>query len=306
MFTFNIFIEETNLDDSISSIPELPELPALPAADKSPELKESIRSGDSEKSVSEISSDPSPEASASAAIPESDDGRADALNATMIIKTEAQVKEEMAEDISRSILERLIDETIEETIRRSRQSGSPKPETGRPSVDVLQRVNVMLSGGSGSGRSSQMYMTTTFDIFSSDESEDESGSPEGSPLASGDPADGASAEERHSTPSKLEQIEVENDEWIDDDLEVAVYASAASSSSSSASSAASENRVKVIEEAEALEREQIRIEQEIQRLSAGSVLYLREIPNKPPPPYTPPGQVVIRFRNLFTTKLIEL
>ena len=79
---------------------------------------------------------------------------------------------------------------------------------------------------------------------------------------------------------------MENDEWIDDDLEVAVY------SASSGGLSSSDNHVKVIQEAEALEREQIRIEQEIQRLKGGSVFYLREIPNKPPPPYTPPGQAL--------------
>ena len=197
------FIEETNLDDSIGSIP------ALPATEKSPEIEESIRSGDSEKSVSELSSDPSPEASILSGIPEADAGRADALNATMIIKSEAQLKEDVAEEISRSILEQLIDETVEETIRRSRQSsGSQKAEAEKPSADVLQRVNVLLSGGNGSGRSSQIYMTTTFDIFSSDESDEESGSPEATASGCDRPVDVTSAEGRTFLASKLEQIEV--------------------------------------------------------------------------------------------------
>jgi len=152
----------------------------------------------------------------------------------MIIKTEAQLKEDVAEEISRSILEQLIEETLDETLRRSRQSTtSPKPtaEVGRPSsVDVLQLVNDKLfPAGSRAARPSQMYMTTTFDIFSSDESDDEeeeeqkredkdqeeeeeeeveSGSPEGSLSTSRDPVDASSAEEHSFTGSKLGQIEV--------------------------------------------------------------------------------------------------
>ena len=76
-------------------------------------------------------------------------------------------------------------------------------------------------------------------------------------------------------------------EWIDDELQVTPYETRELGE-------VDENHDKVIQEAQALEREQKRIEQEIQRLSSAtsSVLYLREIPNKPPPPYTPPGQAL--------------
>ena len=304
----------------------------------------------SEKSISELSSDRCPAENAGSA--GGDSGAVNALNQTMIIKSEAQLKEDLAEEISKSILEQLIHETIStatdclslKTLRIGRKNAS---------VDVLQRVNVLLSGGRDTGghrsspsSSSQMYMTTAFDIFSSSSEDQESasdelelsvsspaGSSQGTPLV-----DVVSAQDRYALAAKLNDLQIENDddggEWIDDDLEVAAF------SPSSANSSANDSHVKVIvrpkiwfsvfqvkivafksnffslftfntldinltdwvlmrtmvigwlQEAEALEREQMRIEEEIQRLSAGSVLYMREIPNKPPPPYTPPGQAL--------------
>ncbi|KAK6627421.1 hypothetical protein RUM44_009898 [Polyplax serrata] len=54
-------------------------------------------------------------------------------------------------------------------------------------------------------------------------------------------------------------------------------------------------------EAEELRLQQLQIEQEIQQLQAQQehipYFYLREIPNKPPPPYTPPGKPLSEIPN---------
>ena len=270
-------------------------------AEESPEANEEIKEqeadslADLEKSAADsddLSTDPS-SAVQDYAAEASDSGRADPFNQTMIIKSDSQVKDELAEEISKSILEELVEETITITTEHVLKSRSPTKSGGAnatsPSAtDVLQRVSVILSAGSDQKSDrSQLYLTTTFDVSSSP---DEVKSPDGSPVTTkasrGPSFDVNSAEGRSALESKLSELQVENDEWMDDDLQsVPVSAEGAESD---------ENRDRVIQEAEALEREQKRIEQEIQKLSSsGSLLYLqREIPNKPPPPYTPPGQAL--------------
>ncbi|KAI9563326.1 hypothetical protein GHT06_010784 [Daphnia sinensis] len=240
-----------------------------------------IESAESEKSLSELSTDPSATQENQAEI--SDSARADVFNQTMIIKSDVQVKEELAEDISKFVLDQLIEETITLThcCISKKKKKAEIPTSNKSSADVLQRISALLSTGTDApkGNRSQLYLTTTFDIFSPDDVHSPVAHPAGSP--SGPPCDVSSAEGRDALESKLNELRIEN-EWIDDDLQPVP----------SDSAVPDENRDKVIQEAEALEREQKRIEQEIQRLSSGSVLYLREIPNKPPPPYTPPGQAL--------------
>lgn len=248
-----------------------------------------VEPAESEKSLSELSTDPSAALDNQTEV--SDSGRADLFNQTMIIKTDCQVKEELAEDISKSILDQLVEETIDLAtqfvLKKKKDDVS-----GKLSTDVLQRVSALLSTGTDvvpKGNRSQLYLTTTFDLLSPDDvhsplvrpSESDSAFKfDANQLAT--PSDVTSVEGRDALESKLNELRIEN-EWIDDDLQVAPVLP---------DSVPDENRDKVIQEAEALEREQKRIEQEIQRLSAGNVLYLREIPNKPPPPYTPPGQAL--------------
>ncbi|XP_059353020.1 uncharacterized protein LOC130688904 [Daphnia carinata] len=241
-----------------------------------------IESAASEKSVSEMSNDPS--ATLENQAETSDYARADVFNQTMIIKSDVQVKEELAEDISKFILDQLTEDTIAVThccVLKKKKKQADVPASSKSSADVLQRVSALLSTGTDApkGNRSQLYLTTTFDIFSPDDIHSPVAHPAGSP-SGGPPCDVSSAEGRDALESKLNELRIEN-EWIDDDLQPVA-----------SDSVPDENRDKVIQEAEALEREQKRIEQEIQRLSAGSVLYLREIPNKPPPPYTPPGQAL--------------
>lgn len=214
----------------------------------------------------------------------SDSGRADIFDQTMIIKSDSQVKEELADDIAKSILDQLVEETINVTTELVLKNRS----TDKPSAthDVLQRVSAILTAGSevskGEQRSQQLYLTTTFDVSSPEEVKSPA-----NPTENLRPSDVASQEGRNALELKLTELQsVENDEWIDDDLEAVAAVQQPGINGSTES---------VIQDAEALEREQKWIEQEIQRLSsaAGSVLFLqREIPNKPPPPYTPPGQAL--------------
>lgn len=244
-----------------------------------------IESAESEKSLSELSTDPST-ANQDNQAEISDSGRTDVFNQTMIIKSDAQVKEELADEISKSILDLLVEETITLAMRcvlkKKEEEKDEDPVSSKSSADVLQRVSALLSTGTDVPKEnrSQLYLTTTFDLLSPDDGHSPITHPTGNPFAP--PCDLTSVEGRDALESKLNDLRIEN-EWIDDDLEVAPVLP---------DSAPDENRDKVIQEAEALEREQKRIEQEIQRLSSGSVLYLREIPNKPPPPYTPPGQAL--------------
>ncbi|XP_046641668.1 uncharacterized protein LOC124326972 isoform X3 [Daphnia pulicaria] len=244
-----------------------------------------VESAESEKSLSELSTDPSAAQDNQAEI--SDSGRTDLFNQTMIIKSDVQVREELAEEISRSILDILVEETITLAMRcllkKKKETEEVDPVSSKTSADVLQRVSALLSTSATEvpkENRSQLYLTTTFDLLSPDDGHSPISHPAGNTFAP--PCDLTSAEGRDALESKLNDLRFDN-EWIDDDLEVAPVLP---------DSAPDENRDKVIQEAEALEREQKRIEQEIQRLSSGSVLYLREIPNKPPPPYTPPGQAL--------------
>ena len=252
-------------------------------------------SAESEKSLSELSTDPLSATHENQA-ETSDPGRADVFNQTMIIKSDCQVKEELAEDISKSILDQLVEETIDlATQCVMKKKRKEQQVTGsKSSADVLQRVSALLSTGTDipkGNRSQLSYLTTTFDLLSPEDLH----SPVAPPVADGESSftllagsalaphcDVASVEGRDALESKLNELRFEN-EWIDDEMEEAPVPP---------DSVPDENRDKVIQEAEALEREQKRIEQEIQRLSAGSVVYMREIPNKPPPPYTPPGQAL--------------
>ena len=256
---------------------------------------------ETEKSLSELSTDPS---SVHDIVDPHDSGRTDPFNQTMIIKSDSQVRDELAEELSRSILDQLVEETIalatECLINKSNNNNSvvrpcnayapqssPQPSSSS-SANILQRVNALLSTDAvPKDDRSQLYLTTTFDLSSPDEMK--------SPVAplsaltscdDGTPCDVASVEGRDALESKLNELRIEN-EWIDDELQVAPFIA-------DELGEADENHEKVIKEAQALELEQKRIEQEIQRLSSatGSVLYLREIPNKPPPPYTPPGQAL--------------
>lgn len=271
-----------------------------------PEAEETIlpviEAAESEKSLSELSTDPSAGQDNLAEV--SDSGRADLFNQTMIIKSDSQVKEELAEDISKSILDQLVEETIDLAtqfvLKKKKDNASSKS-----SADVLQRVSALLSTGTDvpKGNRSQLYLTTTFDLLSPDDvhspairpstEEDPAFDFAGSELAA--PCDVTSTEGRDTLESKLNELRIEN-EWIDDELEPAPVLP---------DSVPDENRDKVIQEAEALEREQKRIEQEIQRLSAGNVLYLREIPNKPPPPYTPPGQA-LNWQKIRSPSVVEV
>jgi hypothetical protein len=255
---------------------------------------------ETEKSLSELSTDPS---SVHDIVDPHDSGRIDPFNQTMIIKSDSQVRDELAEELSRSILDQLVEETIvlatECLINKSNNNNSvvrpcnvyasrSPTMPSSSSANILQRVNALLSSDAvPKDDRSQLYLTTTFDISSPEEMK--------SPAAllsaptSGNecsPCDVASVEGRDALESKLNELRIEN-EWIDDELQVAPFVS-------DELGEADENHEKVIKEAQALELEQKRIEQEIQRLSSatGSVLYLREIPNKPPPPYTPPGQAL--------------
>jgi hypothetical protein len=247
-----------------------------------------VESAESEKSLSELSTDPSAGEQAQENQAEiSDSGRTDLFNQTMIIKSDVQVREELAEEISRSILDILVEETITLAMRcllkKKKETEEVDPVSSKTSADVLQRVSALLSTSATEvpkENRSQLYLTTTFDLLSPDDGHSPISHPAGNSFAP--PCDLTSAEGRDALESKLNDLRFDN-EWIDDDLEVAPVLP---------DSAPDENRDKVIQEAEALEREQKRIEQEIQRLSSGSVLYLREIPNKPPPPYTPPGQAL--------------
>ncbi len=208
----------------------------------------------------------------------------DPFNQTMIIKSDSQVKDELAEEISRSILDSLVDETVNLATDLAIKNRTASKAS---SSNVMQRVSALLSAGSDAqkGDRSQLYLTTTFDLSSPDEARSPAApaTATAESSASALPSDVTSTEGRSALESKLNELQIEN-EWIDDDLEtVPIHPDVESE----------ENRLKVLQEAEALEKEQKRIEQEIQRLSAGSVLYLqREIPNKPPPPYTPPGQAL--------------
>lgn len=209
----------------------------------------------------------------------------DPFNQTMIIKSDSQVKEELAEEISRSILNSLVDETVDLATDLAIKNRAASKAAS--SSNVMQRVSALLSAGSDAqkGDRSQLYLTTTFDLSSPDEARSPAApaSATAGSSASTLPSDVTSTEGRSALESKLNELQIEN-EWIDDDLETVPIHSDVESE---------ENRLKVLQEAEALEKEQKRIEQEIQRLSSGSVLYLqREIPNKPPPPYTPPGQAL--------------
>ncbi|XP_032789259.2 uncharacterized protein LOC116926475 isoform X4 [Daphnia magna] len=272
----------TEADESMGQLSEHESIrePEL-VDDKDVAVLPAIESAESEKSLSELSTDPSATQENQAEI--SDCARADVFNQTMIIKSDVQVKEELAEDISKFILDQLIEETVALTscCILKKKKKAEIPASNKSSADVLQRVSALLSTGTDApkGNRCQLYLTTTFDIFSPDDVHSPVAHPAGSP--SGPPCDVSSAEGRDALESKLNELRIEN-EWIDDDLQPVP----------SDSVVADENRDKVIQEAEALEREQKRIEQEIQRLSSGSVLYLREIPNKPPPPYTPPGQAL--------------
>ena len=248
-------------------------------------------STESDKSLSELSNDPSLAQDNPAEI--SDSGRTDIFNQTMIIKSDSQVKEELAEDISKSILDQLVEETIDLTTQFVLRKQKHLLINNKSSAGVLQRVTALLSIGADVPKKdrSQLYLTTTFDLLSPDDihspvtrrsEEDMAASAGGfSSLC-----DVSSTEGRDALESKLHELHelrIEN-EWIDDELQVTPVLP---------DSIPDENRDKVVQEAEALEREQKRIEQEIQKLSAGSALYLqREIPNKPPPPYTPPGQAL--------------
>lgn len=250
---------------------------------------------DAEKSIAdseELSTDPSLVIQDNAATEASDSGRADPFNQTMIIKSDSQVKDELAEEISKSILDHLVEETIHIAAENVAKSRSPVKSSASVTVaantnQVLQRVSVMLSAGSDQKSDrSQLYLTTTFDVSSSPDEEAKSPGIANGVSAGGQPYDVNSAEGRNALESKLSELQIENDEWMDDDLQAVPI--------SPASGETEEDRERVIQEAEALEREQKRIEQEIQKLSSsGSLLYLqREIPNKPPPPYTPPGQAL--------------
>jgi len=64
---------------------------------------------ETEKSLSELSTDPS---SVQDIVEPHDSGRADLFNQTMIIKSDLQVREEVAEEISRAIIDQLVEETI--------------------------------------------------------------------------------------------------------------------------------------------------------------------------------------------------
>lgn len=269
-----------------------------------PEAEETIlpvvEAAESEKSLSELSTDPSAGQDNLAEVSD----RPDPFNQTMIIKSDSQVKEELAEDISKSILDQLVEETIDLAtqfvLKKKKDHTSSKS-----SADVLQRVSALLSTGTDAPKEnrSQLYLTTTFDLLSPEDirspairpstEEDPAFNFAGSELPA--PCDVTSIEGRDSLESKLNELRIEN-EWIDDELEPAPVL---------LDSVPDENRDKVIQEAEALEREQKRIEQEIQRLSAGNVLYLREIPNKPPPPYTPPGQA-LNWQKIRSPSVVEV
>lgn len=261
---------------------------------------------ETEKSLSELSTDPS---SVHDIVDPHDSGRADVFNQTMIIKSDSQVREEVVEEVSRAILDQLVEETIvlatECLINKSNNNNNrpfnthSSPSSSSSSANVLQRVNALLSTDvAPKSDRSQLYLTTTFDL-SSPEDIRSPAAPISMPVSSdegirctveaglyGPPCDVVSAQGRDALESKLNELRIEN-EWIDDELQDAPYEAGEFGE-------ADENHDKVIQEAQALEREQKRIEQEIQRLSSatGSVLYLREIPNKPPPPYTPPGQAL--------------
>lgn len=267
---------DSRVDLDASKLSEAEEAASSAATDvRADEPAEELAVTETEKSISEVSVDQVAEEQP--AVELSDSGRADE---TMIVKNDSVLHEELAEEIARSILEQLVDETIDVATRCVLEKR--KSATVRQSV--LQRVSALLSTSNNATEKdnrSQLYLTTAFDVLSPDDAQ----SPEQdktftlntqSPNAH---CDVNSAEGRTALENKLNELRLEN-EWIDDDLVASPL------------STVDISRERVIQEAEELEREQRRIQEEIQRLSAESVLYMREIPNKPPPPYTPPGQAL--------------
>ena len=250
----------------------------------------------SERTTSEVSLDKFMENDADVAVSDIQGSGTDNLNQTMIVKNDSQLEEELAEEISKAILEELLNETIEIATNMlvTKKEASPQVEKpGTSTNNVLERVSAILSASSSGScghqsmeHPSQLYMTTTFDIFSSPEDKSPANetsssaadeylpaaahrqfrsdqSAETSPL----PCDVTSPEGRSALEFKLNEL---RDEWMDDDLQATPVTAETA-----------------LQEAEELERKQQRIEQEIASLSQ----YMqREIPNKPPPPYTPPGQ----------------
>lgn len=228
----------------------------------------------------------------------------DCLNETMIVKNDSRVEDEMMEGISNWIFDKLVQETIDLTLDMISQRGK-QPAPCSSVTSVLERVSSILAEYDGKsskkGNLQQLYLTTTFDLSSPEERTPTSSNfaqlkqIDSFDLTSADaiinsvqpvlPADVTSREGQVALQLKLDGLNVES-EWIDDEIESGCYVV-----NPVAADSIDKSHIKVIEEAEALEREQKRIEQEIQRLSE-SVLYLREIPNKPPPPYTPPGQAL--------------
>ncbi|KAL0280288.1 UNVERIFIED_CONTAM: hypothetical protein PYX00_001629 [Menopon gallinae] len=195
-----------------------------------------------------------------------------------VVESEDEVRAADVEDglelLTSMLVADLVSEAIDDSIRMYNKKKMVQEER---ILDVRRRVHEIMSQTPGTRREQrrpQDMMVTTYDVTAAQD-EEVLNSPEreeflqslsakqGKPLK-------VEVNGSESTPQAA-TVEAYGQEWFDDDFGL------------------SRSR----REAEELRVQQLQIEQEIQQLQAQQeqvlYYYLRQIPNKPPPPYTPPG-----------------